>query len=110
MIPLSKVLCKAKAEYRLGDAKIDHLLFMDDLKLFSKKKNEIDSLMSTLQVISQDTGMQFGVEKCGIIVMNRGKMVTSEVIRLANNESVKEVDDEGYKYLGILELEKIKEN
>ena len=39
MIPLSKVLRKSKAGYRLGEVKINHLLFMDDLKMFAKNKN-----------------------------------------------------------------------
>ena len=109
MIPLSKVLRKAKAGYRLGDVKINHLLFMDDLKMFAKNKNEIDSLVSTVQMISQDIGMQFGVKKCGVTIMKRGKLVESEDIELTNGESIKEVGVEGYKYLGILELDKIKE-
>ena len=110
MIPLSKVLRKAKAGYSLGDVKINHLLFMDDLKMFAKNKKEIDSLVSTVQLVSQDIGMQFGVQKCGVTVMKRGKLVTSEGIVLANGENIKAVNSEGYKYLGILELDKIKEN
>ena len=109
MIPLSKVLRKAKAGYRLGDVKINHLLFMDDLKMFAKNKNEIERLVSTVQVISQDIGMQFGVKKCGVTIMKRGKLVECEDIELTNGESIKEVGDEGYKYLGMLELDKIKE-
>ena len=30
-------------------------------------------------------------------------------IKLINGKTIKEVDDEGYKYLGILELDKFKE-
>ena len=110
MIPLSKVLRKAKAGYCLGDVKINHLSFMDDLKMFAKNKKEIDSLVSTVQLVSQDIGMQFGVQKCGVTVMKRGKIVASEGIVVANGESIKSVDAEGYRYLGILELDKIKEN
>ena len=57
MIPLSKVLRKAKAGYCLGDVKINHLLYMDDLQMFAKNKKEIDSPVSTLQLGSQDIGM-----------------------------------------------------
>ena len=109
MIPLSKVLRKAKAGYGLGDVKINHLLFMDDLKIFAKNKNEIDSLVSTVQVISQDIGMQFGIKKCCVTIMKQGKLLNSEDVRLTNGESIKEVGEEGNKYLGILELDKIKE-
>ena len=64
--------------------KINHLSFIDDLKMFAKNKKEIDSLVSTVQLVSQDIGMQFGVQKCGVIVMKRGKIVASEGIVLAN--------------------------
>ena len=95
MIPLSKVLRKTKAGYQLGDVKINHLLFMDDSKLFAKNQNEIDNLVSTAQVISQDIGMQFGVKKCGVAIMKRGKLVKSEDIRLTCGEIIIGVDDKG---------------
>ena len=110
MIPLSKVSRKAKAGYLLGDVKINHLLFMGDLKIFGKNRTEIDSLISTVKVISHDIGMEFGVKKCGIAIMKRGKLVESEDINQGNGESIKAIDLEGYKYLGILEADKIKEN
>ena len=36
-------------------------------------------------------------------------MCKSEGIKLINGLTIKEVDDKGYKYLGILELDKFKE-
>ena len=47
MIPLSLVLRKAKAYYEWGkkQCRINHLLFMDDLKLFGKTQDQIDSLV-----------------------------------------------------------------
>ena len=57
MIPLTRVLCKAKAIYTLGgEEKINHLLFMDDVKLYGKSENEIKGLVSTVLVFSQDIG------------------------------------------------------
>eukprot|EP00795_Rhopilema_esculentum_P008908 gene8908-biopygen10486 len=53
--------------------------------------------------------MQFGIEKCGVIIMKRGKMVTCDGIELPDGEKIKGVDEEGYKYLGIVELDGIKE-
>ena len=42
MIALTYVISKAKARYTLaGGEKINHLLFMDDLKLHGKSENEI---------------------------------------------------------------------
>ena len=41
MTPLTDVLCKAKARYTLGGGeRINHLLFMDDLKLCGKQTSQ----------------------------------------------------------------------
>ena len=34
---------------------------MDDLKLFGKRKKQIDSLVQTVHIFSEDIGMQFGI-------------------------------------------------
>ena len=74
MIPLIHVLRKAKARYTLGGGeKFSHLLFMEDLKLYGKSENEMKGLVSTVEVFSQDMGMELGIKKCGVIIMNRGK-------------------------------------
>ena len=41
------------------------VFFMDDLKVYGKNKAEIESLVSTVQLISQDVGMEVGIKKCG---------------------------------------------
>lgn len=109
MIPLTKVLRKVKMGYTLDGVKINHLFFMDDLKLFAKNDNEIDSLVCTVNLISQDIGMQFGVKKCGVVTMKRGKLAKSTDIELSGGDKIREIGDQGYKYLGIVELDKIKE-
>ena len=42
--------------------------------------------------------------------MKRGKIVRCDGIELPNGEIMKEVELEGYTYLGRVELDKIKEN
>ena len=42
--------------------------------------------------------------------MKREKVVRCEGIKLPNTEVMKQVEKEGYTYLGIIELDKIKEN
>ena len=42
--------------------------------------------------------------------MKREKVVRCEGIKLPNTEVMKQVEKEGYTYLGIVELDKIKEN
>ena len=56
LIPLSLILRKANAAYELSESKekINHLLFMDDLKLHSRSEKELDSLVQTVRVFSED--------------------------------------------------------
>ena len=110
MIPLNHVLHKAKARYTLGGGeKTKYLLFMDDLKLYGKSENEIKGLVSTVEVFSQDIGLEFGIEKCGVIIMNRGKFKSTGWKELPSAEKIKEIEEDGYKYLGILEYDRVKE-
>ena len=44
---------------------------MNDLKLFENNEDQTDSLMQTLQWLSEDTGMAFGLKKCSLLVMKR---------------------------------------
>ena len=69
-----------KAGYTLGDVKINHLFFMDDLKVYGKDKAKIESLISTVQLISQDIGIEYGIKKCGVVVLKRGKCVKVRVL------------------------------
>ena len=63
---------------------------MDDLKLFGRSDKEIDCLVKTVQVISKDIGMEFGLKECGIVVMKRGKLSNTDGIVLLNGERDKE--------------------
>ena len=53
LIPLSLILRKAKAAYEFSESNknIDHLLFMDDLKLYSRSEKGLDSLVQTVHVL-----------------------------------------------------------
>ena len=112
MVPLSLILREVNASYEWGkkEYKLNHLLFMDDLKLFSKIEEQMDTLVRTVHVFSTDIVMEFGMKKCGILTMKRGKVVRCEGIKLPNSEVTEEIEKEGYIYLGIVELDKIKEN
>ena len=40
---------------------------MDDLKLFGKRVDQINSLVQTVFTFSEDIDMEFGLKKCGMI-------------------------------------------
>ena len=109
LIPLSLILRKAKAAYEFSESKdkINHLLFMDDLKLYSQNEKGLDSLVQTVRVFSEDRGMKFGIEKCAMLLAEKGKIVKSVGIELPGGKVIKSLQEgESYKYLGILETDK----
>ena len=63
LIPLSLILRKAKAAYEFSESKerINHLLFMNDLKMYSRSEKGLDSLVHTVCVFSEDIGMEFRI-------------------------------------------------
>ena len=54
--------------------------------------------------------MEFDINKCAMLIMKRGRLTHSEGITLPDNLQIREMkeDDDGYKYLGVLEVEGIK--
>ena len=80
---------------------------MDNLKLYGRSVNEIKELVSTVEAFSKDIGMEVGVKKCGMVIMNRGNIKSIDEIELPSSEKIREIED-GYKYLGIMEYDKLK--
>ena len=88
---------------------LNYLLFMDDLKLYAKSEEQTNTLVRTVYVFSTNIGMEFGIKKCGILTTKRSKIVKSEDIKVPDEEVMKQAGQEGYTYLSIIELDKIKE-
>ena len=83
---------------------------MDDLKLYSRSEKELDSLEQTVRVFSKDIGMEFGIETCAMLVMEKRKIVKSVGIELPDGKVIKPLQEgESYKYLGILKADKVLE-
>ena len=60
MMPLNHILRKCTAGYKLTKAqeKINHLMYMDDIKLFAKKnEKELETLIHTVRIYSHDIGV-----------------------------------------------------
>ena len=112
MISLSLLLRKVKTSYEWGrkEFKLNHLLFTDDPKLFGKSEDQIDSLVQTASIFSEDLGMELGLKKCGVVILKKGKLVKFDGIHLLSQEIMKEVYEKRHTYLGILELDEIKEH
>jgi hypothetical protein len=59
------VLNATRTGYQLGKNRgnINHL------KLYAKNVKELDSLVQTVRGISDDIGMEFGIQKCAMVVI-----------------------------------------
>ena len=87
---------------------MNHLLFMDDLKLYGRDKDEIKKLCAVVHKFSKDIGMEFGMDKCAVLEIKSGVQVSCNGIVLPDDKTIQEVEPEGYKYLGVLEGADIK--
>ena len=83
-------------------------MFMDDIKLFGRGIKEIDALVHTVRIVSGDIRMEFGIEKCALVSIQRGKVTRTEGIQLPNGNNIKDINETGYKYLEIIEGDEIK--
>ena len=109
LIPLSMILDKLPAGYALSKdgPKINHRLYMDDLKLYGKNQMEIEELIKVTQEFSTDICMEFGIEKCATLNLARGRRAEGRGVTLPTQEVIKDLEEGGYRYLGILEADTI---
>ena len=66
---------------------------MDDLKLHSRSDKGLDSLVQTVRVFSEDIGMEFGIEQCAILVLEKGKIVKTVGIELPDGKVIKSLQE-----------------
>ena len=54
--------------------------------------------------------MEFGIEKCAMLIRKRRERKTMEGIEIPNQENIRTLGEkESYKFLGILEVDNIKQ-
>ena len=112
MMPLNHILRKCAAGYKLSRSQenINHPMYMDDIKLLAKNEKELETLIHAIRIYSQDIGMEFGIEKCAMLVMKSGKQHMTDGMELSNHHKIRTLEEnETYKYLGILEADTIKQ-
>ena len=102
MMPLNHILSKCTTGYKLNKSqeKINHLMYMDDIKLFAKIKRKLEILIHTVRIYSQDIGMKFDIEKYAMLVMKSGKRHMMEGIELPNQEKSERSEKRNLQILG----------
>ena len=75
----------------------------------TKNEKELETLIHAVRVYSQDIGMEFDIEKCTMLLMKSDRRHLTDGKELPNQDMIRTlVDNETYKYLGILEAATIK--
>ena len=85
-------------------------MYMDNIKLCVNNEKELETLIQAVRIYRLDIGMEFGIEKCAMLITKSRKWQMTERIELLNQEKIKMLgEEEMYKYLGILEVVIIKQ-
>ena len=109
LAPLSNLLNATEFGYDMSKERVNHLLYMDDLKLYSKNDKQLEGLLNTVKIFSDDIEMQFGLDKCAKASFKKGKLTKTTNVKLDDTCVIQELTQEGtYKYLGIDEGNGIK--
>ena len=88
--------------------KINHLFYVDDLKLYQTSDKQLTGLINTVKNILDDIKMEFRLDKCAKASFKRGKKVSAEGIPLDDNQVIQDLDQaETYKYLGMEDAERV---
>ena len=89
--------------------KINYLMYIDDIKLFTKNEKKLETQIYAVRIYSQIIWMEFGIETISMLVMKCGKRPLTIGRELPNHENIRTLGEkETYKYLGILEADTIK--
>ena len=109
---MTHILRTANPEYELGTGEmINNVLFMDNLKMYSKRESVVDCFIQTVRIFREDNGMKFWIDKGDMLVMKKMKIVKSDGIELPNEKVIKLLEErESCKYLGLLEADELMVN
>ena len=82
---------------------------MDDVKMFTKKVKELETIIHAVRIYSQNIVMEFGVGKIAMLMMKDGKRHLINGMELPRQDKMRTLGEKkSYKYLGKLEADTIK--
>ena len=81
-------------------------MYKDDIKLFAENEKELKTLIHAVRIYNQDFGMEFGTEKCAILVMKSDKRHLIDGMVRPNQDKMSKL---GEKETYILEIDAIKQ-
>ena len=83
-----------------------HGLLMDDLKIYTSWKTQLEKVMKEVTVVMKSIGLSLGMDKCAILAVERGKVKPTEDIVLSEDQIIEALEDNKlYTYLGMAQRE-----
>ena len=74
------------------------------LNYLQKNEKELETLIHAVRIYSQDIGMEFGKEKCAMLLMKSSKRHMTDGMELPNQNKIRTLgENKTFKYLGTLE-------
>ena len=67
-------------------------MYMGDIKLCAKNKKELETLIQIVKIYSQDIEMEFGVEKCAMLVIKSSQRHMTKGVELPNQEKIRTLE------------------
>ena len=108
MMLLNAILRKGTGGYKLtkSQEKINHLMYVVDIKLVTINEKEPESLIQTIRIYSKNIKIEIGLEKCAMLIRRSRKRQLTEGKELPHRGKIRTLwEKENYKY-----LEKFKKN
>nr|CAH7741666.1 unnamed protein product [Callosobruchus chinensis] len=93
---------------KVNQHKINHLLYMDDIKLYAATEVQLRELLRITEVCTSDVRMEFGMSKCEALHINKGQWKNHPEKQIVAGQTLDNMDkNETYKYLGFNQSVKI---
>jgi len=88
--------------------RLNHLLCMDDTKLYAATNNQLQEILRLTQTFSRDIKMVFGIEKCKTICIAKGKLEMRNFTTEDDDTMEAMNEDNIYRYLDHMQAKQIK--
>ena len=89
--------------------RLNHLLYMDDIKLYAATNSQLQELLRLTQTFSRDVKMVFGIEKYKTLCIAKGKLERRNFATEDGDDTMEAMnEDDMYRNLGHMQAKQIK--
>ncbi|CAK1550990.1 unnamed protein product [Leptosia nina] len=99
--------CERTLQIDKRNFKLNHLMYMDDIKLYGATEEELKTLAQTTEMFSQDINMEFGTDKCKVNSFKGGEHIQHQYYLQSGDIIAALRSNEVYKYLGYIQARQI---